>query len=546
MRTLMTSLLVAGLSVQTLAQNTQNVVFVNDGGTDVSSGTANTRRVAWVDYDNDGDLDYFELNYDSANAIHENHGGGVFVKDTTPGNPLMGSSRAKGMSFGDFDGDGDQDLVIANGNGDANTVLMNLSAAPDNQPGMFSTFASGIETELGKSYDAAMGDLDGDGDADLVVANRYEKNEVYFGNGDGTFARDPSTRISTFANGTRMVEIVDLEGDGDLDVVVANSTSDNNYYYVNQGGFQGGTEGVFTAKNLDSLGTPSTTYGLAMGDLDNDGDLDVVAANRNQDNTIYRNALIELGVLAFQPVVGTALDGDAADTYEVAIGDLEGDGDNDLVFANRIQNNAIYLATQMDALASPDGFLKVTQGGGVADRGNSRSVALADVANYADPVSGAPIMNTLELAVGNSVGGTNWVYQNFGAQWSDLGSANGGVLGDPLLTGTGHTALAETLDIDLSNAPAASATAIVLSLNATAIPFKGGTLVADPTPGFGFVLLSGTTDGSGDLNYPLSMPAAFPSGVDVGLAAYLQVIITDASLASGMSLTNCLRLRISE
>ena len=546
MRNLMTSLLVVGLSVQTLAQNTQNVVFVNDGGTDVSTSSANTRRVAWVDYDNDGDLDYFELNYESPNAVYANQGGGVFTQDTTPGNALLGSSKAKGMAFGDLDGDGDEDAVIANGNGDANAVLLNLSAAPDNQPGMFIAAASGIEAELHKSYDVAIGDLDGDTIADLVVVNRYENNDVYMGNGDGTFVRDTDTRISTFADGSRMVKIVDLDGDGDQDVVVVNSTGAKNYYFLNQAGLQGGVEGVFSTGNLDSSGTPSTSFGMAIGDLDNDGDLDVVAANRNEPNALYRNATVELGVLAFAAITGSALDGEIADSNDVAIGDLEGDGDPDLVFANRNQDNSIYLATRADPMAASDGFLKMTAGAGVIDGGNSRSVALADVANYADPVTGAPIMNTLELAVGNALGELNWIYSNFGPQWSDLGSANGGALGDPLLTGTGHTALNEVLSFDLSNAPAGALTAMVLSLNATAIPFKGGTLVADPTPGFGFVLLTGPTDGAGAMTMPLPMPATFPIGVSAGLAGYVQQLIIDGTATAGTSLSNALRLRISD
>lgn len=546
MRNLMTSLLVVGLSVQTLAQNTQNVVFVNDGGTDVSTTTANTRRVAWIDYDNDGDLDYFELNYESPNAVYVNQGGGVFTKDTTPGNALLGSSRAKGMAFGDLDGDGDKDAVIANGNGDANMVLMNLSAAPDNQPGMFTTVASGIEAELHQSYDVAIGDLDGDTVADLVVVNRYENNDVYMGNGDGTFVRDNTTRISTFADGSRTVQIADLDGDGDQDVVVVNSTGAKNYYFLNQAGLQGGVEGVFSTGNLDSSGTPSTSYGLAIGDLDNDGDLDVVAANRNEANALYRNATVELGILAFATVTGSALDGQIADTYDAAIGDLEGDGDPDLVFANRIENNSIYLATQADPMAAPGGFLKMTDGAGVMDRGNSRSVALADVANYADPVTGAPIMNTLELAVGNAGGASNWIYSNFGPQWADLGSASGGALGDPLLTGTGHTALNEVLSLDLTNAPAGAMTAMILSLNATAIPFKGGTLIADPTPGFGFVLLTGPTDGAGAMTMPLAMPTVYPMGVGAGLAGYVQQLVIDGTATAGTSLSNALRLRISD
>jgi hypothetical protein len=546
MRIQTTTLLLLVLSVPALAQNTQNVIFINDSDANVAAGTSDTRRVVWVDYDDDGDLDYFELNYSFPNQVYENMGGGAFVQDNAGGNDLMGTSMAKGVAFGDIDGDGDLDAVIANGNNQANSVLLNLSAAPDNQPGVFSTIVSGIESELTQSYDAALGDVDGDFNLDLVIVNRYQNNDLYFGNGDGTFMHDPTSRIAIGEDGSRYVLMVDLDDDGDLDVAVANSTNVANFFYVNSGGLQGGVEGIFIIDNLDALGKPGKTYGLGAADLDIDGDIDLVAANRNQENTLYRNVLIDMAILAFETVDGTALEGTSADSYDVAIGDMEGDGDPDLIFANRVQNNEVYLATQADPLAASDGFAKVTQGTVVQDRGDSRSVALANVADFGDPLSGVPIMNTMELACGNTDGAASWFYNNYGEQWGDLGSSNGGVLGEPLLTGSGHTGAGQLLTFYLGNAPAASQTGFALSLNVTALPFKGGVLLADPTPGFGFLLATGPTNSAGEVSIPLGIPGVLPPGVGPGLAIYVQMIIVDPTVPAGMALSNCLRFRISD
>jgi hypothetical protein len=167
----------------------------------------------------------------------------------------------------------------------------------------------------------ALGDLDGDGDIDALVANDYasfggnvEANQVWLNQGDGTFT--PGQTLGNF-NG-HAVALGDLDGDGDLDAVIAGS--EGNLVWVNQGGAQAGQAGTFASGAL--LG--SNGYGVAIGDVDNDGDLDVlIVGNASQVYLNNGNATFTAGpAFPFQF------------SRSVALADLDGDGWLDAVIAD--------------------------------------------------------------------------------------------------------------------------------------------------------------------------------------------------------------------
>jgi len=152
-----------------------------------------------------------------------------------------------------------------------------------------------------------------------------QANRVWLNSGDGAFT---NSRQSLGYGDARAVALGDLDGDGDLDVFVANSggLGQPNRVWLNDGGAQGGTLGSLSDSG-QRLGS-ADTYGVALADLDADGDLDAWAANMNgEPNEVWLND--SEGVFSDS---GQLL-GDSA-TYAVALGDVDADGDLDAFLGN--------------------------------------------------------------------------------------------------------------------------------------------------------------------------------------------------------------------
>lgn len=221
------------------------------------------------------------------------------------------------VAVGDLDGDGDMDMVTANFTNDNVSVFMNTG------PIIFAPSVSYNAHDGPRSV--ALGDLDGDGDLDIAVANELSDNvSVLLNNGSGTFA--PRVNYNA-GNGPLTVAIGDLDGDGDLDLTTANVNSNNVSVLLNSGG------GTFTPRVDHPVGNGPAS--VALGDLDSDGDVDVVAANYNV-NTI--SVLFNTGAATFSAPIDFFT---ISNPRGVALGDLDGDGDLDVVTANDTCNGSI-------------------------------------------------------------------------------------------------------------------------------------------------------------------------------------------------------------
>ena len=121
-------------------------------------------------------------------------------------------------------------------------------------------------------------DLDGDGAIDIIVANRRQQNSIFFGDDSHRFERHE--RFGASDGSTIVISMGDLDGDGDLDVVVANR-GQRNGIYLNSGAGASFREIRF--------GEPQAlTYGVAAADLDGDGIPEIVTANSDGRNWVYR------------------------------------------------------------------------------------------------------------------------------------------------------------------------------------------------------------------------------------------------------------------
>jgi enediyne biosynthesis protein E4 len=311
-------------------------LFVNQGDGTFVDGTARagvadplwSASAAFADTDRDGDLDLYVTNYvdfsfatfkpcvDQKSGItaycgpqaynglpdrfYRNRGDGTF-EDATQAAGFGGAvGPGLGVVFGDIDNDLWPDLYVAN-DAKPNFLFHNLGN------GTFEDLSllSGTATSATGRAEAGMGvdidDYDGDGLMDIVVTNfELETNALYRNLGGGTFvdnrfvAQIGEASLHFLAFG---VDFADLDQDGDVDLVIANGHINDNaaemlagseYKQRNQV-FENLGNGKFREDTATGLDVVRVSRGLATGDLDGDGDLEVVIVDSNDLTEVYEN-----------------------------------------------------------------------------------------------------------------------------------------------------------------------------------------------------------------------------------------------------------------
>jgi hypothetical protein len=190
--------------------------------------------------------------------------------------------------------------------------------------------ASHLPTDAlqGLSMDAHPADLDGDGDLDLVIAHEFRPNILLENRGDGTF-RDASDQIPSHDRDSEDVGIADFDGDGDPDVLVVTEDDTTNEYYVNRG------DGTFE----DAGGrwpVAGTSNAIAVADVTGDDAPDVVVGNNGQNRLLVND-----GRGGFTDETDERLPAHDDVTQDVEFGDADGDGDLDLLVGNEDANRLL-------------------------------------------------------------------------------------------------------------------------------------------------------------------------------------------------------------
>ncbi|RMF56894.1 MAG: T9SS C-terminal target domain-containing protein [Calditrichaeota bacterium] len=257
---------------------------------------------AWVDIENDGDMDLFVSNFNQPNSLYLNAGDGTFSKVTT-GEIVTDVEASVGCAWGDYDNDGFQDLFVANANfanGQNNSLYRN------NGDGTFTKVTgSPLTSDGGNSVGGSWGDYDNDGDLDLFVANYFnEDNFLYRNDGNGMFTRITDGVIVNDGGNSVGSGWGDYDYDGDLDLYVSDDGGANRLY-VNMG------NGVFV-KGVHNWVVTDERRSNAINwvDVDNDGDLDLFVVNgdlppNNQNNQLYFNGVGENKQWLQMQLVGT-------------------------------------------------------------------------------------------------------------------------------------------------------------------------------------------------------------------------------------------------
>lgn len=326
--------------------------------------------IATGDYDNDGDIDVFLANY-GKNQLFENRLPEGFFEVTEKLNSNL-ANFSVAASFVDVNHDGWLDIYIANYvefNLASHRVCFGISTRPDYcAPNVYASQAdqlylndgrggfqdisqkSGILSRSGGGLGVIALDANNDRSIDLYVANDPHENFLWLNNGHGVFT-ESAIEFAVAVNGdgeseaSMGVDAMDFDEDCDLDLFMTNLTVETNTLYTNEAGrwFNDRTNRL----GLGASSAPYTGFGTRWLDIENDGDLDLVAVNgavsvvatgsqyaNSSDALRQRNQLWLNDDGSFHEYVDHSQFFADEVSRGLAIGDLDNDGDSDLVVTN--------------------------------------------------------------------------------------------------------------------------------------------------------------------------------------------------------------------
>ncbi len=313
----------AGVPTVVFAAEPQLPPFSDETDARLPAARDSSYELAAGDVDGDGDPDLFVANGGQSRLLVNEAG---FYADETAGRLPALTDTTLAADLGDVDGDGDPDLALANASG-VNRLLINdgsgrfTDESPSRLPGHFQV-----------SMSVRLGDLDGDGDLDMVVANRGSQNRILINDGSGVFADETATRFAPDSDLTYEIELFDADGDGALDLFVANQGSPDRLFANDGLGFF-----ADVSFRLPSPAAPSSTLDAAAVDVDLDGDADLALAESEKGIRLLRND----GTGRFDDVSATQLPALDLFAIKVRAGDVDFDSDPDLVVAAAGQDHLL-------------------------------------------------------------------------------------------------------------------------------------------------------------------------------------------------------------
>jgi len=306
--------------------------FTNESSSRIPQVARDSEDIGIADFDLDGDLDIIVVSEDDkTNELYLNKGDGTF-EDGGNRIPVMGTSNS--VVVFDINTDGAPDILI--GNNGQNNILLNDGKGyfTDETKERFGEF-------LDVTQDLTLGDIDNDDDQDILVGNEGP-NRILINDGKGFFEDQSSDRLPyrKELEETREVDIADIDGDGDLDLLFGNVQAfvkdalRQNRLLLNDG------KGFFSDITLTHLPKDDNRcFSVTFLDIDSDGDFDIMTGNTdgprfNVDSpfSVYLNDGSGKFAEGTQSILPKEIKGRG---FDIDFIDLNGDGIKDLYLSNR-------------------------------------------------------------------------------------------------------------------------------------------------------------------------------------------------------------------
>ena len=330
------------------------------------------RLVRMADVDRDLDLDLLAVDGQTGLLVLTNDGFGQFTEATGRVTlPDVGRSHFFDLAAVDLNEDGAPDLII--GDTDPDGTYVQLIILENAGHGRFQPLSNiGVLSSPGASGPTtlAVGDVDGDGDLDVVVGMIGDKALIFRNDGTGHFTHDPADVLpqEQMVVPTH-VELIDVDGDGDLDVLLAagaaglgRSTALQLFLNDGSGRFQDATA-THLPRNTDGVDA------VAVGDLDGDGDLDILVGSHSTSTRLYRND----GTGFFTEETTGRID--SLNARALAVADVNGDGHADVI-ASKPPRDEVFLNDGTGHFTAVPPVPETT--------GDHREVTVADIDNDGD------------------------------------------------------------------------------------------------------------------------------------------------------------------
>ena len=303
--------------------------YKNDGNSnpswsiiDIDTNSVNAYSAFASDIDNDGDMDIISAgNIDDKISWFKNDG------NSTPSFERididLNADGAYDVIAADIDKDGDMDILAANSKDHAIAWYENDgSKSPNFNLKIITTNADNIRK-------VAVGDIDNDGNIDIVSASSGDDKISWYKNDGSANPTFDEKVVSTNADGARSVFAADVDNDGDVDLISASFLDNKIALYKNNGGVNPIFMEEVISTNADGANS------IFAADVDNDGDMDLISASVYDDKiALYKNNG-SVNPIFTEEVVSTNADG----AYDVIATDLDNDGDMDIVSASVFDDN---------------------------------------------------------------------------------------------------------------------------------------------------------------------------------------------------------------